>query len=785
MRRVAWIALMLTLAVLFPAVGRAEGPAVSMEAAAGFDGRAKSGAWVPVMLTLKNDGAEFSGEIQFETRLDYGPMRNVGDYRTPVTVPAGAVKRVPLLVPTAMMGFPAIRLMQGDTEVAKVQPTVEVGRDILLGVLGVEPSELAALGGLKVGDRNVRLVRLTPESIPSDAMALESLDAVLLDRFAYSELPEPQRLAVQGWVEHGGTLIAAAGSEGRRLEGLAPWAPLSLQGAAEATIPGVGKAPLMKADLKDWEVTWSEGGQALTAKYRKGAGAIYYLAFDPALEPFASWKGLPGAFGAMLPSTDYSADMMQFSGGAPLQNLGNALGQQPIREIPSTKRLLILLGIYALVIGPAHLIALRAFRRLGWALLTLPVLAVAGGAGGWFFIRKVAASEVIVTSLTVMEGQPGGSSLRTRSVAGLTMPPGSRGVFSLGGALLSPVPVPINAPMDPSKTLEVKATVAQGRQAKLEPQESWATRAVGAEAIVGEGGSVTGKLMVNGVETKGRLTSGLSFPLKDAVLVINGSAASLGDLKPGDSVDVSTAMQVVRTARFVKGGFMGPQMVSEAVAQHLQPGAWGPEGPTSEQYAIMRRQQLAWSGLSSVEWLMSSSQPPAVLVGWTDHQPLPVTVGGQTVTGDSMGLYVQPVEIAFPDGDFEIPAGFLSPRLVSSEGGVQGAPQLMPGWFPPKDATSTFEFGLPAGIGARVTQMELSVPMLRTEIKRYPFVFSVYNWSSGAWQQVSTEDGTVKMADVRGLVSPDGRVRARLRGTENDHFPLGTPTLTVSGKGAQ
>jgi hypothetical protein len=794
------LALAMVLFAAWPAFGApneggtavsASGLLVTIQAEGGFGGNAKAGSWVPVALTLKNDGAEFEGAIQFEVKSSMGNGNHTGLYTTPVVVPAGATKRVELLVPTEFTGIPALSLVVGGASVATIVPEVNMSSDILVGVLGVEPADLASLAGQKLGGRPVRLVGLTAGAMPAEPAVLDNLDAVLLDRFTYTELPEAQRYALQAWVEHGGTLIAAAGPEGKRLEGLSPWLPLKVTGVQSLALQGLGQAPLATVEIPygdlSWQVSRQMGNQAVAAQYKKGMGAVHLLLFDPALAPFAGWQGLPDFFSGLLRApADAMGGMGKGMGPGQIKAnmvLVDSLSQFPMREVPSAKGLLLLLAGYAVLIGPVHFLLLRGFKRLGWALLTLPVLVGAGGAGAWAYAQNAHTFDMMINAIAVVEGQPESGAMKVHTMTGFFMPPASSHKISIGNALLTPVPIPFMPMMTPGggpvQPVDVTTTVEQSRLAVLAKGDTWTMHALGAEGTVPVKGTVTGQLTVDTDRLSGRITSQLPFGLKNAVVVSGTSFQRVGDLQPGGIADVSL-MQPAFAQQFG-----GDNPLAEVLGRINEFQGWGPEGPTAEQYLLMRRQQMSWAAANAISWARSAERPPAVIVGWTDYQPLPVQVDDRKAEIGAMTLYVQPLQVGVSEGEFTLPASWQPARTMEWNGQLQAGPTQQ-GWNMALNESAVLEFAVPASVADRVSEVEVRIPALgRGPGGKYPLSFSFYRWSDGTWVPVpeSMEGGSP--ADDKAFISPTGMVRVKVTQMTPERVPLAPPGMVVRGKGVR
>lgn len=777
MRRTLGLLLAFVWLMLAAAPVRAADSPVSLEAAAGFDGLSKAGPWVPVVATVENNGAETSGVLRFELQAENGgPVTARGIYETEVTLPAGATKQVELLMPTALTGTPELVLLKGGERLAGVPVQLEKTLDLLIGVLGADPAELPGLAGAQVGDRRFRLVRLDAGRLPAEPLALESLDALLLDRFAYGELAPERQAGVQAWVEHGGHLILAGGPEAHRLEALSSWVKLPVTGLERVTLAGIGEAQLSGVAPGDgWEPERRLGAQPLAFRRSVGRGAIHLLTFDPALEPMASWSGLPELIAGLLPS---AAGQPGFGQGVAMRAnasmmLGDTVAQFPL-HMPATKWPLILLGIYAVVVGPLHFLLLRSFRHTAWALLTLPVLVGAGGWGVWTYSHQEHVSAVLVNQITVLEGQPGAQNLRVRSVAGLFLPPGARHQVALGGALLTPLPVAQMTPNGNPETEVKKTSFTGGRIATVDSGERWGLQAVGAEALVPVSGTVEGGLVIDTSQLTGRLTSRLPYRLDGAMVICGTSSKQIGTLAPGAAVDVT--LSTPASAQQVAGANVIGQALANAMNKRVGP------NPTAEEFELMRRQQTAWAASNAVSWLWTDIPPMAVLVGWTDQQPLAVSVDGRPAGRSEQALYVQPLPVSLSDGAFELPAGLVGGRVVEHSG-VNRAGSLRMGWNIAKGESTVIDFPVPAAAAGRINEVMLRIPVMKRSTNDYPLQVSFYRWTDGTWLPVKMELDSGGPGPDPAFVSETGTVRVKVTGVSEQRLPLGSPGLIVKGRG--
>ena len=152
--------------------------AVQMEAWAGYGGYYKYGNWLPVWVELDNQGADLEVEVQVRV--------NTAIFAAPVSLPAGAHKRVPVFViPTNFareLNVQVVDLNQQEIASQRVQVFPQPNYTYLVGVVAAERGAIALLSGAKLPgqERPVMLVDIPAGELPEHPESLASFD--LLDR---------------------------------------------------------------------------------------------------------------------------------------------------------------------------------------------------------------------------------------------------------------------------------------------------------------------------------------------------------------------------------------------------------------------------------------------------------------------------------------------------------------------------------------------------------------------------------------------------------------------------
>jgi hypothetical protein len=181
---------------------------VAMEVAAGLGGFYRPGGWIPVSVTLSNDGPELEGLLEVEL----GPAR----VSMPVALSAPSRKRLDLVLPAPRSGSPlAVRLRAGGQEVEPssfdlepLPPAVPLEIHVL-----TEDELLFRTTPLASSLPGARIVSMTPEEVPGRWKSLDAAGAVVSSRLAFEALRESQRLALRRWSIGGGGRLLVEDAE--------------------------------------------------------------------------------------------------------------------------------------------------------------------------------------------------------------------------------------------------------------------------------------------------------------------------------------------------------------------------------------------------------------------------------------------------------------------------------------------------------------------------------------------------------------------------------------------
>ncbi len=757
---------------------RESSAAVTMQVEPHFGGHFKFGEWLPLRVTLNNDGPPLRTEVRADTTQAGGQTT----YIAPIELPSGAYKRITLYVqPPSFAQAIRVRLVDDSGELASESVPVSVERNVnyVVGVIAPRAEPFAVLAGLTlnpaatdqavppkgVGQPLARPVKTLPiplSDIPERPEGLRSLDALVISGVDTSDLSLAQRHTLQIWVEQGGRLILGGGaSAARSLAGLPDeWAKdfratsstsdvsslnaLSAFAGQDVRVPGPfvvtwpASSPVLRTLIE-------QDGYALLVERRVGEGYVNYVALDLAGSPFDAWAGTlrfweklltPGSAYPLNAPPDVSPRAMRAN------TLSYALQSLPTLELPSINWLSGLLAVYIVLVGPVNYLVLRRAGKLAWGWLSIPALTLLFSIGAFLFGFSVRGGDVIINKISFITFSARAAA-PMQTFVGIFSP--ERTAYTLnvpGRALIAPL-VLEGSPWGKGNALAYAgAEIVQGEpaQARGVQVSQWAMQGFQTESPVPDGWRIESSLSLEGDRVRGTLVNHTSELIADAVIVNGTRFARLSDLSPGQSQMLDQALQQS------SGPF--PYFLFMDSFRNV-----GPTGPSRE---VQVRQQLLSGYYQSTG---GPPQPPIrpTLIGWMRASPLDVQVMGVRWATQQMSLVIATLHTQYAPGAIHLYPGSLPARLVARQGdvGVCGSNNQMY----MNNGSATLEYQLPEELtGMSITRLALTVQMPGGGDAPTIEVFN----RSGEWIKLEKpQSGRNELSDPARFFSADGTLRVR------------------------
>ena len=449
---------MLSAFLLFPlnASAYSNVPAVSrptFQINAGFNSRYRDSNWVPVQVSLHNDGADFNGFISINVpapSISITRSSPTLTYQQAITLPTNAQKQVTLNIPISLGDQGStqtitVNLLDANNQKISSETTSlrSIGPgDIFVGVLSDQTTGFAPLSTVPLADPTASILvePLNASSMPTMTEVLKNFDLIILDNFTTSNLTKNQLTTLQNWVNWGGSLIVVGGPTWRRTLSPLPadLLPVSLQDqkrfpqkllfCLSVALRKVACTTYLRYSTRGGScqhsnsfphstVALASDTTPLLVQKKQGQGLVCYLAFDPTLNPVLNWTGIgalwQGLFlrtlGDQLLTTGPNIAQSGSSMIAASSNGGfSGLLQSSLPNmLPPTWLLLAILLGYVAVLGPVRLLLVRLLKQRDWSWrITLTAIVIFSALTYTLTLQQKGTS-IVSSSISILQlGQP-------------------------------------------------------------------------------------------------------------------------------------------------------------------------------------------------------------------------------------------------------------------------------------------------------------------------------------------------------------------------------------------
>lgn len=759
------------------------GPSMSVNT--GFNTRFRDGSWIPVQIALSNSGADFTGKLNINIPdPSNSGGANTTIYQSPVTLATGAQKQITLYAPF-YLGVQGgnqtmrVNLLANNGQVVNTQVTTlrTIGsNDLFIGILSDQSTGFGALGGLQLPYQSAQIDTefLDAKSFPTKAEVLKNFDLLVLDNFTTSTLSQDQLLALKSWIDQGGALILAGGPEWRRTLGPLPLALLPVTTTGTKDLPaGTQLLPLDSATKGDdiaarsisAPITISTATAVATSttilatdstplivQKSYGQGIVYYLAFDPALQPVASWSQTQRLWKDLLlrtqgdqllppgPTVNYPPSG-RFSYN-PTSGVGSVIQSLLPNTFPSIWFILVLLLGYILVLGPIRALLVRRLKQRDWSWrITLIAIVVFSLLSYGLALQQKGTSIISSTVSVIRLSQPDTigttgtvtSTAHTTTYVGVFVP--SQGDFHVhiaGDELVQPANTGFYYNRGSSPQMTTITPTQSSTDVDLQSVNIWTLHTVMSTHDTQIQGGIVSHLILQNGTLSGTITNTLPYSLSDVYVLMNQSYVSLGRIAAGTDKQVSFSLA---TTAVDPNTFIADQ-IANSNGLSSQYGAYyngqQPQNDVQRHVAMLSAlsgennyyqcggpgfcsQPLRVGGYSSARAIIIKSggggsppvptqdpllmpSAPATLIGWADTATglsSDVTINGTPSTGARETVIQAPLAVQF-SGAAKLPANLVTGQLVDVQGQSNDVQLQVSDIYSMSGGSMTFECFLPS-----------------------------------------------------------------------------------------
>ncbi|WGT40716.1 hypothetical protein QH639_08095 [Lysinibacillus sp. 1 U-2021] len=411
MKKTKWTALtllvMLVMSFILPTTQASAAATLEVKATAGVSGKAKYQSVVPLQVTVKNNGADFSGDMAINSSNSYEAASALV---VPIDIAAGEEKTFTFyldgLADYSYSDTDLFAFYEGNIEKGKkiaykgtkrLQSNFLDPSSTFIYTLTDKSDRLSALLRLStfVAQSNVEVFninQLKDYTLPEDSQGLAMANVIVVDEVAIADLTPKQQEALLKWVQDGGTLLLGAADQINATAGIfKEYLPLSLSQETTAisaeALTKLSGGGIFTQPISVYAATSSEGSlpvltennAVLAAKKKVGSGEVIQTTFSLGDQPLASMDGYGALLAKVMNIQSISQQGMMRQGQSPLDQISYEL--RNINELfpsfeVSVSYMLIVIILYILIIGPILYFILKKADKREHAWWIIPSISV-------------------------------------------------------------------------------------------------------------------------------------------------------------------------------------------------------------------------------------------------------------------------------------------------------------------------------------------------------------------------------------------------------------------------
>jgi hypothetical protein len=767
----------------------------------GYREQYRTSAWVPVRVALHNyTNAPLTGTVTIPDGgggSQYSSPSFSSLYSESVVLPPRDTKHVTLYMPGRDVGDQVnVQFRLGTQIIARGSDSPASAGDgtITVGTLSSDPQLAAWIRRVHPQNSSIDVIGLTPAVLDPVAEALATFDAIVLTNVDSARLTRDQLVALERYVQTGGSLLLVGGPDWQETLRPLPRALIpgtlagsqtlsNLSGLHAIGATSIPKKPTVVSRLihPRGSVVAQQSGIPLIVRNRVGSGRIVYIAFDPALDPIASWHRA-GAVSTFLvqqatPQVISRLSVNGFQSGIFRGRFGASIMRQELANVPGAMQptlllLVILVLLSILILGPANFLVFRRLRRPEMAWIAIPVLAVVLLAATVSTTLHFKGNLVLLNTVGVVQMVGSSESHPAAIYVGLFS--SVRGAYHMvwnGRALPQSLPQYSFDGSSVSSSPPMGLGLSEGAHTAVDfpSMNMWSTRSVALRTTVNIAGTVRGNLHVasDGAIT-GTIRNDTDLTLMAPAILAGSAVLRLADLRPHTTraVRIRPSVDIQDQSRIMLWDQIYGTSQTSGYLGAWDGDPWEEPGPGAEVSLVDRLRNVG-------DRLPAGQDLPAtngvLLLGWTENSLGSLTVDGATPRRRDLNLIEAPLPVHFSRGAFQLRQGTLSAYLVD---GRPQSPQngccsssvgsrvvgVGPG------GSAIFQFDVPNSGHVHFHRLVLSVNAGGADGSK---VAQVYDWRSNRWVHVNLRPIDAVLPTPSRFISADGALQVRLVSTSS------------------
>lgn len=642
-RLLAIVASAILIGLFFLPQASLAAPNITVDASAGLQNKVKYEEGLPLQFTLTNNGSAFSGDLV----MSYSESYSLGaGLAVPIELAQGETKTIQVASSglsdmSYMMNSSSqsIFLFDGGWEKGKsikfngaktLKPAFYSPMSLFIASLTSNSDRLQQLKQVSLknseGTELFHLNQMNQFTLPSEAIAWEIVDYLVIDEFAYSDLPEAVQAAVLQWVQQGGHVVVGSTSNlSAELGNLSEYLPLDLGAVSEQTVPGLdGKVPVFEASVKDGaKVLLKDGSRILAASQAVGAGTVTQTGFSLGDEVVSSQKGYPKLMNTFFQANNTAGLNMQMQGESLMETMSYEVGDvnELFESFAVSKTLIMgIIVLYIIIIIPVLYIILKKRDKREYAWFIIPAVAILTSIGifGLGAKDRIGNAQIQQTGFFEVDTNKGLSGYYVNSL-----------LSNRGGdyQFTAPASTTMSHRLKSQMTEEVphKSAMLEKHAAEnsmtIRDMRYWSVSSIMGESYIENTGDFDIQLAVADQKIAGSIKNNFPFVVEDVSVWTGTRIIALGDLNPGQELQVEETL---------KSDILAP------ASSVSNPNSYQPIA-NAKALGQARRQSLLSISYNELE---ESGKSPYV-IGYTKDAIVPIALKEQRASVSSVHLVAQ------------------------------------------------------------------------------------------------------------------------------------------------
>lgn len=677
---------------LLPTVSALAASNLNVKVTTGFNGKAKYGEGLPITLTVENKGDAFSGDLVLDTVESY----NLGNaLAMPFEIGAGETKTVQVAVSGLGEDYmyqgsnvQLIHFFEGGWEKGKsidfkgtknLRTNFYDPTTIFYLTLTNSADRLKALNQIKqpnqLNDEVIHVAQLSNFSLPTDAVAWEMADYIILDEFVLADLADTQQQALIDYVKTGGNIVIGASANLIAEVGkLGEYLPLALETTTHTLTADNMSAftanNTLSNDLTVYNSTLNDGAtplfkmdeKILAAKKQVGSGAIIQTTFSLGDDPLAKDPVYSDLLSTILQSVN-------------VQNTPNMYGynnskDQLVYELGDTNSLFssfkvstpLMIGIvlvYMIIIVPLLYIVLKRKdkREYAWGIIPLTAIIASAAIFGYGARDRIARPQVQQSSFLQVNEDKSLQGYYAESLLSNTS-----GDFTFEAPSTTTMVAKRNNNSFTGQSPNVYENAIMEKHATsseltFRDVGYWSVSSLFGETQIPEVGNFDVDLRVDASQLIGTVQNNFPFVVKEVSVWSGSKLIPLGDLEPGEKLEVNQKLSSV--------------MLMPISNPYINR-SYGVNAGTSIDLVEQRKQSMYSASLMGDQFGTSP-----VVTGFAEDNIVPITLKDKKVEMSALHLLIQPftAETSFA-GEFVLPANMFTVNVNTNEYGKYMEPVM-------------------------------------------------------------------------------------------------------------